>query len=1115
MISRPDEALLRTRGLFSKARSLPRARLAQLVPLVPRPRHLAPAAALVGLDTLILRNYLFTNKAAGGVDSAFLYSILPYFKSHGLGAFSVWLSAPFGEVQQYSVYWFLASLVGVVGHAMAVYKLSVFLAVLGSSVSSYALAYWLTRSELAAGVAAFLYTFSPFAVAQGLAGHLNVEISYAVGPLAVWLLWLSLRERRRRAMIGLGLAGSALFLLTTGQGVYWLLPLTCVAGMELTVGAARGRRAATALLETTVVGGAAFTSASAVQILPSLFGARAPYVANSNGLYISQLSIHAKYSLPFMDGLLGVPREVYLSGAQTIAAAPFRAGPFEIAGFTLVVLAAVSLVVSSFRIAAALILSAVAAWLLAAGPYGPVHHVYLLLYSHFPYFRLLRVPNRWLMVSGLAVSTCTGLSLASIQRLRTGLIRSPRRLARRLATLVIVLGLAMGSYGLSNGFPAWTLPKPYAKSYSPLASDPGEWRILTSPFWQAWMLAGKRFNRHESLTADLGFTSSVWHHHAVVGRGGWDPRAARFVRYLYELTLQGTNTSMTKLLGAAGVKYIALENQSFHEVLPGQNEFFARQRFLKPVAAGRAQPTVLHVTKFLPEAYVARSSCVVAGGLRTLGDLALQSEVSFARTSFLFADQVAALSGKTGLRRAIRASGCLILAPGGRDELAVLLGAVSQAQLANTAPEGWGRLEMNPSLDIGAEPDLEVDTPPGGQIRAPIVAPGPGHYVLFLSALHANNQRELLIRVDGHLVGKIDLTTTGGSGVLWSRISIPHLDAGAHDVSISYPAHRSEINAHLASVALVPASAAGSVLNHVPHAVTLIHENGGAGPIDGPSLLEAPTGPPLRSASWRSLSPARYVRARSTTKGALVLSVVRGGRKYYTLVDAPVKHAVNPYRPIAIRFKGTGSGRVFYLNFRFGALGAQRIGYRFRDVSSALRTIVFSPLQPDFQTSVPRWDLVRSVSLSVANRKPFTRPILVEGPFSLSRSLAPRFDRPGLKWLARAGKGSTIALRNPRAPIEDTVPLRPTRSGVLIYTQSYNPGWSLAPTQEGATHTIALGFANAYVVPHAVKESSLSFGPARLGRIATYLSAAAWLLLLWVTITGGKRVRRRSRSVDG
>ena len=139
-------------GTLSRARSLP---LPRLVQLARRPRHLVPAAILVALDTLVLRNYLFTNKAAGGVDSAFLYSILPYFKSHGLGAFSVWLPTPFGEVQQYSEYWFLASVVSVVGHAMVVYKLSVFLAVLGSSVSSYALAYWLTRSELAAGVAAF------------------------------------------------------------------------------------------------------------------------------------------------------------------------------------------------------------------------------------------------------------------------------------------------------------------------------------------------------------------------------------------------------------------------------------------------------------------------------------------------------------------------------------------------------------------------------------------------------------------------------------------------------------------------------------------------------------------------------------------------------------------------------------------------------------------------------------------------------------------------------------------------------------------------------------------------------------------------------------------------
>lgn len=1104
-----DELLVGELGFLSRAKARAAALVARLTP-----RHSVPAAVLIGLDALMLRNYLFTSKAPGGVDSAFLYSMLPYFKSHGLGTFSVWLSAPFGEVQQYSEYWFLAAVVSLVGHALLVYKLSVFFTVVGSSASSYALSYWLSRSQFASGVAAFLYTLSPFAIAQGLAGHLNVEISYAVGPLAVWLFWMSLRERKRRAMVGFGLAGSALFLLTTGQGVYWLLPLVCVAGVELTVGVDRGRRAVVAVLETAAVGGVAFVAASAVQILPSLFGERAPYVADANSLYISQLSIHAKYSLPFIKGVVGVPREVYLSGVQTIGAAPFNSAPFEIAGFMVVVIASLSLVLAGFRIAATLFLSALAAWLLAAGPYGPLHHIYVLLYWHVPYFRLLRAPNRWLMVSGLAISTCTALTIANTKRLAGGFIRSPQRLARRLGLFVVVLGLVLGSYGLTNGLPAWTLPKPYAKSFSPLASDPGEWRILTTPFWQAWMLSGRRFNPHQSLTADLGFTSAVWHHHAVVDRGGWDPRAARFVRYLYELTLQGTNTSMTKLLGAAGVKYIALEDQSFHEVLPGQNEFFARQKFVTPIVRGGAQPTVLRVTKFQPEAFVARSSCVVVGGLRTLGDLALQPQVSFARTSFEFADQIAVLGGKAGLRSQIEKSRCLVLAPGGRRELAVLLGAASEVQLADHAPRGWSRLEMSPSLDIQAEPDMEVDTPPGGHINAPLVVPKSGNYDLFLSALHASNQQRLLVRVDGKRAGTIILKTAAGSGVQWSRIALGHLDPGTHTVSVAYPARRYEVDAHLVSLALVPTAAADSALR-LPRTETLIREHGGAGPIGREPMLKPANEESVRSAPWHSLSGPRFVHARTAPDGGLSLSVVRRGREYYTLVDAPTKRSINPYRPIAIRFKGTGSGRTFYLNFTFGDTGAQRVGYRFRDTSSSTRTIVFSPLQPDFQSAVPRWDAIRSVSLSVANKKPFRRPIFLRGPFSLGRSLAPRFNTEGLNWLARAGAGSTVALADRAAPITDTVPLRPTNRGVLVYTQSYNPGWSLSGARSGATHTIALGFANAFVLPHKLDASSLGFGPARLGRIGTYLSAAAWLLCLLAIAAGWDPVRRRLRSADG
>ena len=56
-----------------------------------------------------------------------------------------------------------------------------------------------------------------------------------------------------------------------------------------------------------------------------------------------------------------------------------------------------------------------------------------------------------------------------------------------------------------------------------------------------------------ALQADAGTISTWWHGHSVVGRGGWDPRAARFALYLEELVEQGANRDVTKLLGAAGV----------------------------------------------------------------------------------------------------------------------------------------------------------------------------------------------------------------------------------------------------------------------------------------------------------------------------------------------------------------------------------------------------------------------------------------------------------------------------------------------------------------------------------------------------------------------------------
>src|SRR3954462_13548691 len=233
--------------------------------------HALPLLLLWSLTAVMMRNWLFSGALPAGEESAFLYSSLPYFASHQLSMFSAWLPSPLGQVQQYSIYWFLAMWGGLVRNPLTLYKGACFAVALLTPAAMYGATYSLLRSRLAATVAAGLFAFSPLVVSHWLAGHLNVEVSFAVGPLAVWALHLALRKRSMGAMIGFGLSISALYLLTTAQGVYWVVPLAAITAYEWITWVKEGgahRGFARRLASVVGVSFIAFAAASAVELVP-------------------------------------------------------------------------------------------------------------------------------------------------------------------------------------------------------------------------------------------------------------------------------------------------------------------------------------------------------------------------------------------------------------------------------------------------------------------------------------------------------------------------------------------------------------------------------------------------------------------------------------------------------------------------------------------------------------------------------------------------------------------------------------------------------------------------------------------------------------------------------
>ena len=1073
--------------------------------------HLPPLLILGVLDLLMLRNLLFTSGPPASIDSGFTYSLLPYFSEHGAHTFTGWLSWPLGQVQNYSAYWLLATAQGLIHNPVLLYKAAILVTVGVATAGAYGFAYWLSGSRLGAAVASGLYVFAPFSVAAWLAGHLDVAISYAVGPIAVWMLWVSLKTGSRLAMVVLGFAGSALYLLTVGQGAYWMLPVLAVLATEVVRSvrrrswqAMRGRLGITAAISL-----GTFVVSSAVQLLPLAAGVKAPFIRGDTHYYIEDLSIHSKYSLSIFDNVLGVPREVWLSHDTTIAASPFTSVSFRVAAFGLLVIALIAPIRRPNRVTLVLMGSTFAAWLLASGPDGPLHPIYRFLYDHVPYFSLLRAPNRWLMVSVLGLAMLTALAIGGLRGSRPtrtwlGFQRNP---GTRIAIWAICLGAFTGAYGLFQGLPTWQPPPTYAEAYSSLRSDRSDWRILTTPFFQTWMRAGSQYGTDLALTADLGQTSTLWHGRSTLGRGGWDQRAGRFATYLYELTAQGTSSNITKLLGAVGVKYIGLDPHPAREVVGGQNAFFRRQAGLEPVSHS-GNVAVYRNAYALPQAFLARENCVIAGGFPVLGDLAEQRYFRFDRIGLRFADQIAALGGADALRRALSGASCVIVGSGGRDALTALLASSSVVYASRVAPSSWARAETSPSLDVGAEPSTEVAVPPGESLRGTLRAAAPGVYQVWVAGLRAVDQKPLHLTIDGKDGRTMPLSATTGAGIRWVKSAPIAMESGSHRFELRNTAAPDGLNAQLTKVALVNVETAKRPLP--PSSATFVDEQGGAGPTD---LGAVGLGRPLVESRWRLNHAAGFVKIAPRAGPGLDIQVIRGNRRYYTLARAEATGAISAAHPFAIRFQGSGSGRAFYLNALFDEHGRSLAGFRFVDSIKGPRTFVFSPLDPSSGSAVPDWSSVKAFTLSTSSKGAWSEGVSIEGPFEVpSLDLTPRFHargKPGYPFPTGVGGGYALDPRN--QVINDRVKLsRYLDRGLLVFTQAYHPMWRLSGQGGQTDHTMALGFANAYSLDEPFENGSLKFTGAGYARAGTVISLIAWALAL----AFGARVlgTRRSRN---
>ena len=1101
--------------------------------------HLLPLIILLAATLVLFRTWIFS-RYPGGADSAFLYSGIAFYRTHGLELFTVWLPTPFGQVSQYSIYWLLAMVTTILRSTFVTYKAAAIAIGLISAFGMYGVSWSWSRSRLGALTAAVFYSFSPEVVSQWLSGHFDVQISMALGPLVIWCIDRMLTSGSMRAAVGLGLGGSALLLLTSGQGAYWLP----VAGVFIAGRFIIGWRDAGIMLKRAVLGAfvtmVVFILTSAVQLVPWLFGARTTFAGGATTLAIAALSEHIKYSLPFAQGLVGVPRETWLLPGSNLSAVAFSSLFFVVPQIIIIIAASLCVLGKKGRFGIIFLVLAVGVWLIAAGPFGPEGHFYIHLWEHVSYFRELREPNRWLMVSSFSVASMLALSIATIgplsftaakkaarairQRtssLETRLgsrhlnwrinwqsVRQPAYSALLLLVAAILLTLDCGST-LAKGLPTINPPASYVRAYYALARTAGDWRVLTVPFDQGWM-AGPAYGDYEGIAADLGYTSSLYDGRSTVGNGGWDPQAAQFVNFLDAVAAQGTDHDLAGLLAAADIRYVVVNPESAGAVPSGQASFFEAQRGLQRVSSLHGT-TVLEDQSAQSQVTQPTSACVIAGGYSVLEDLSEQPTFNFATTAVYFADQVVDSAGWQALSRLISLSHCLIMGPGSAAEMTVLRNAVASVQASSIAPSLWPSRPVNPLLDSQASQANSVTIPAGGKLTWHAAVPSNGSYRVWVRVMQDASATPVSVTVNGRQAGSVNPTTPATVGYQWLPANSLSLKAGHASVTLTGPS--SGANAEVAELALVRNVDSGSALWGInPSSVLLDEDSLDANIYDHPSVNYSH---PITTSPWHAIPGVKIARGPGNLT---TLTLTDATRPRFTMAEASLPSTINPQEPIAFEFQGTGSGAEFQLNFYFQHQVEESLS--FRDLTNKPRLLFFNlqqgapatvlnyqsanPYESD-NSSVPDWSQLTRVTLSTDSLVAPGKVTKIAGLFSVKSSETMPYFVGHLP--TSAGLSATPAKLS-AGMISTSVPLRNVRSGILDFSQSFDPHWKLSGAQT-EMHTVALGFENSYIVEKPAKNAALSYSLAGVGESMTIVSLMAWIIGLLVLIAWPWRQARK------
>ncbi len=503
----------------------------------------------------------------------------------------------------------------------------------------------------------------------------------------------------------------------------------------------------------------------------------------------------------------------------------------------------------------------------------------------------------------------------------------------------------------------------------------------------------------------------------------------------------------------------------------------------------------------------------------------------------------------------------------GTAPLATVAGITSDPQLDRQATDvPTDQSAQRGSLYDFANPVLQ----PGLTASSSTVAVARGQSAaVWVRVLASAQAATVRVSVDGRAVGSVTPVTLGPGGFEWIGLGRVHLDPGRHRISLSSSPSRYGDSFEVEEARLVSPSALTANVGALDEALAASARRVGYAfdlsdvskwGWSGLAKRLAPVGQSAFSLhAWFVPRGANTQESTVVSPGATRAVQFRAvaGRTVYAVAKLNYGVAQDwSHRPyVYLEFKGTGSGNTYSVYFDFGDTGATQARYEVVDTSSGWRDVAFPTASPEPGSGPTDWSSVTSVRVALASKSstgtfalgvpqpsvlvhrvavslpvvPGTArfradprplctgrrvppPTLVARTQTLELSVADArsscriYAAPSGGWRQRPA--TPVAVRS--TGVEKwAYSLSAPRSGVLVWTQAFDPLWRLDDGGASAPGVPVTSLATGFVLGSGRHAGVISYGGESRAVAGLAVTAGALVVLL-----AGLGVRSRRPRVE-